>query len=147
MRGVENGGALRFTEGGDAPRPVLYGREPELGVLADLVEGVRNRGGVLLVRGEPGIGKSTLLAAAAAQATDHGFHVLSTVGVQSEAHLPFGGLHQLLRPILCLAEELPVRQREALLSVFGMSDDGARELFLIGLAALELIGEQAASSP
>jgi DNA-binding CsgD family transcriptional regulator len=125
----------------------LYGREPELGVLADLVEGVRNRGGVLLVRGEPGIGKSTLLAAAAAQATDHGFHVLSTVGVQSEAHLPFGGLHQLLQPILCLAEELPVRQREALLSVFGMSDDGARELFLIGLAALELIGEKAASSP
>jgi DNA-binding CsgD family transcriptional regulator len=148
MRGSKNGGVLRSAApgSGDPPR-VLYGREPELGVLGDLVEGVRSRGGVLLVRGEPGIGKSTLLAAAAAQATDHGFHVLSTVGVQSEAHLPFGGLHQLLQSILCLAEELPVRQREALLSVFGMSDDGARELFLIGLAALELIGEKAASSP
>ena len=73
--------------------------------------------------------------------------MLYTVGVQSEAHLSFGGLHQLLQPILCLAEGLPARQRDALLAVFGMSDDEARELFLVGLAALELIGEKAASSP
>jgi DNA-binding CsgD family transcriptional regulator len=73
--------------------------------------------------------------------------VLSAVGVQSEAQLPFGGLHQLLQPILGLAEALPARQRAALLAVFGMSDEGARELFLIGLATLELIGEAAASSP
>src|SRR4051794_12491970 len=149
MRGGENGGALRSVElgRGEAAAHRLYGRESELGVLADLVEGVRNRGGVSLVRGEPGIGKSALLAAAAAEARDHGIQVLSAVGVQSETYLPFGGLHQLLQPILCLAEGLPARQRDALLSVFGMSDDGARELFLIGLATLELIGEKAASSP
>jgi DNA-binding CsgD family transcriptional regulator len=132
---------------GEAAAHRLYGRESEFGVLADLVEGVRNRGGVSLVRGEPGIGKSALLAAAAAEARNHGIQVLSAVGVQSETYLPFGGLHQLLQPILCLAEGLPARQRDALLSVFGMSDDGARELFLIGLATLELIGEKAASSP
>jgi DNA-binding CsgD family transcriptional regulator len=125
----------------------LYGRAPELGVVTGLVEGIRNRGGVSLVRGEPGIGKSALLAAAAAQATDHGIQVLSTVGVQSEAHLPFGGLHQLLRPMLGLAEGLPARQRDALLAVFGMSEESAPELFLIGMAALELIGDTAASSP
>ena len=129
-----------------APARVLYGRESELGVVTGLVEGIRNRGGVLLVRGEPGIGKSALLAAAA-QATDHGIQVLSTVGVQSEAHLPFGGLHQLLQPILGLAEGLPARQRDALLAVFGMSEESTPELFLIGLAALELIGDAATSSP
>jgi len=106
----------------DAPVRVLYGRESELGEVAGLVEGIRNRGDVLLVRGEPGIGKSAVLAAAAAQATDHGIQVLSTVGVQSEAQLPFGGLHQLLRPILGLAKGLPARQRDALLAVFGMSE-------------------------
>jgi DNA-binding CsgD family transcriptional regulator len=134
-------------ESGEKPAQRLYGREPELAVLADLVEGVRNRGGASLVRGEPGIGKSTLLKASAEQATDHGIQVLSTVGVQSEAHLPFGGLHQLLQPILCLAQGLPARQRDALLAVFGMSDEGIDELFLVGLATLELIGEKAASSP
>jgi DNA-binding CsgD family transcriptional regulator len=125
----------------------LYGREPELGVLAALVEGVRDRGGVLLVRGEAGIGKSSLLAAASAQATAHGIRVLSAVGVQSEARLPFGGLHQLLHPILSQAEGLPPRQRGALQAVFGMSDDVAPELFLVGLATLELIGDAAVGSP
>src|SRR5438132_4383763 len=101
MRGRENGGVLQSAElgFGEKPARLLYGREPELAVLGGLVEGVRSRGGVLVVRGEPGIGKSALLAAAAAQATDHGTQLLSTVGVQSEAHLPFGGLHQLLQPI------------------------------------------------
>jgi RND superfamily putative drug exporter len=67
MRGGENGGALRSGElgFGEKPSHFLYGRDTELGVVVDLVEGVRNRGGVLLVRSEPGIGKSTLLAAAA----------------------------------------------------------------------------------
>jgi DNA-binding CsgD family transcriptional regulator len=131
----------------ETPARVLYGREPELGVLTGLVEGVQDRGGVLLVHGEPGIGKSSLLATATAQARDHGMQVLSAVGVQSEARLPFGGLHQLLRPILGLAEGLHARQREALLAVFGMSAEVAPELFLIGLATLELIGDAAASSP
>jgi hypothetical protein len=126
---------------------VLHGREPELEVVEGLVDGVRDRGAVLLVRGEPGIGKSALLAAATAKATDHGMQVLSAVGVQSEARLPFGGLHQLLRPILGLAEGLHARQRAALLAVFGMSDEVAPELFMIGLATLELIGDTAASSP
>jgi MMPL family len=67
MRGGENGGALRSGElgFGEKPSHFLYGRDTELGVVVDLVEDVRNRGGVLLVRSEPGIGKSTLLAAAA----------------------------------------------------------------------------------
>jgi DNA-binding CsgD family transcriptional regulator len=149
MKRGEGGGASVSAELGisDATERVLYGREPELGFLSGLLEGVRSRSGASLVRGEPGIGKSALLTAAAAKARDDEMRVLSAVGVESEAHLPFGGLHQLLRPILRLAEGLPARQRDALLAVFGMSDDGPRELFLIGLATLELIAETAASSP
>jgi DNA-binding CsgD family transcriptional regulator len=133
--------------GGNGGARVFYGREPELAVITGLVEGVRNRGGVLVVRGEAGIGKSAVLAAAATQARDHGLQILSAVGVQSEARLPFGGLHQLLRPILGLADGLPAPQRAALLTAFGMSEEAAPELFLIGLATLELLADTAASSP
>jgi len=126
----------------------LYGRERELAVLDDLAgQSGGGAGGALVVRGEAGIGKSALLAAVIAQARDHGTRVLSTTGVQSEARLPFAGLHRLLRPILQLAEALPPRQRAALLAAFGMAEEVAPELFLIGLAALELIADTSASSP
>jgi DNA-binding CsgD family transcriptional regulator len=135
------------VEMSEAPSQVLYGREPELRFLSGLIDSVRSGGGATLVRGEPGIGKSALLAAATAQATGHGMQVVSAVGVESEARLPFGGLHQLLRPILGLAAGLPARQRAALLAGFGMSDASAPELFLIGLATLQLVGDAAARSP
>gem|GEM_PF-2808428 len=68
-------------------------------------------------------------------------------GEQSEAHLPFAGLHQLLRPILADVVDLPIRQREALLAAFGMAVSAAPDLFLIALAALELLAGAAARSP
>jgi DNA-binding CsgD family transcriptional regulator len=133
---------------GNAAAYRLYGRDRELGVLAALVGRLSDaEGGALVMRGEPGIGKSALLAAAAARARDHGVRLLSAVGVQSEARLPFAGLHQLLRPVLPLAQRLPARQRTALLAAFGMSDEAPSELFMIGLATLELISDTAASSP
>jgi predicted ATP-dependent serine protease len=64
----------------------LVGREHELGVLDGLVDGVGERGGALVVCGEPGIGKSALLAMASRRATDRGMQVLSATGVQSEGH-------------------------------------------------------------
>jgi predicted ATP-dependent serine protease len=64
----------------------LYGREAELGVLDGLADGVPHRGGALIVRGEAGIGKSALLAATSANAGSRGMRVLTTTGVQSEAH-------------------------------------------------------------
>jgi predicted ATPase len=83
----------------------LFGREHELGVLTGLAGRLNGgNGGALVVRGEAGIGKSALLAAVTGQARDAGARVLSAVGVQSEARLPFAGLHQLLRPVLRLAE-------------------------------------------
>jgi predicted ATPase len=126
----------------------LYGRECEFGVLDHLAGRLdKDAGGALVVRGEAGIGKSALLAAIEAQARDRGTRVLSAVGVQSEAQISFAGLHQLLRPVLQLAEDLPTRQRATLHAAFGMSEEVTSELFLTGLATLELIGDAAESSP
>jgi DNA-binding CsgD family transcriptional regulator len=127
--------------------PPLVGRERELGVLDGLVDAVGDGGGALVVWGEPGIGKSALLAMASRRATDRGMQVLTATGVQSEAHLPFAGLHQLLRPIIAGAEGLPVRQRVALLAAFGMTEVAAPDRFLIALAALDLLADTAARAP
>jgi DNA-binding CsgD family transcriptional regulator len=126
----------------------LIGRDREFRVLNDLVDRAGDpAGGALVIRGEPGIGKSALLAAVSAEAAGRGMLVLTAIGVQSEANLPFAGLHQMVRPILHLAAGLPVRQRDALYAAFGMADAEAGELFLIGLATLELISDTAESAP
>src|SRR3954452_3279665 len=92
----------------------LVGRVEEQSLLTSLLDGVEDRGQALVLRGEPGIGKSRLLEVAVQTARDRGMTVLSAAGVQSEAHLPFAGLHQLLRPVRARAIELPPVQREAL---------------------------------
>ena len=125
----------------------LLGRERERAVVDDLVDGIAERGGALVVRGEAGIGKSALLREASERARARGVHVLTTTGVQSEAHLPFAGLHQLLRPCLAEIGELPAPQRSAVSAAFGMTDVAAPDMFLIALASLELLGETAAHSP
>ena len=126
----------------------LYGREREFEVLSALVRGLaEGAGGALVVRGEAGIGKSSLLAMAAGLAGQAGAQVLTATGIQSETRLPFAGLHQLLRPVLPLAERLPPRLRSALLSAFGLADAEPAGPFLIGLAALELVRDAAASTP
>src|SRR5215469_4599178 len=136
------------TSAGDTGACQLHGRDGELRTVSSLIGRLsEGRGGALVVRGEPGIGKSALLAAVRARAEDDGLRVLSALGVQSEARLPFAGLHQLLRPVLHGADQLPAPQRAALLAAFGMSDQAGAGLFLIGLATLELIGDAAESSP
>jgi predicted ATPase len=82
-------------------------------LLDELVHAVPERGAALLVRGEAGIGKSTLLAAACRRAENAGMRVLRTAGVQSKAQLPFAGLHQLVLPVLGQADRLPTPQRDA----------------------------------
>src|SRR3712207_5021792 len=84
----------RIANYGAAGDPI-FGRERELARLERLVDGVSEHGAALLVRGEPGIGKSPLLAAASQRAEAAGMRVLRTTGVQSEARLPFAGLDQL----------------------------------------------------
>lgn len=136
---------------GSAPG-TLYGRGRELDVLAGLVRGLgEGAGGALVVRGEAGIGKSALLAAAAGLAGRASAQVLTVTGIQAEAALAFAGLHQLLRPVLPLARQLPPRLQSALLSAFGLADPppGPEQggPFLTGLAVLELVSDAAASRP
>lgn len=99
------------------PGPLL-GRVAEIERLTSLLDGIQDGGGALVLSGEPGIGKSRLLAAAAAMARERGFTVLSATGVQSEAHLPFAGLHQLLRPLRFRLADLPAAQRAVLDAAF-----------------------------
>jgi len=124
----------------------LVGRDTEVGVLGALVREVPHRGAAIVLRGDPGVGKSSLLGVAARQAADAGRSVLRVNGVQSEAQVPFSGLHRLLGPVLPGADALPTRQREALLSAFGLAEPPA-ESYLVSYAALELIADGAADVP
>jgi len=133
------------VQGNSATR--LYGRERELALVEDLVNRAGSKGGAIVVRGEAGIGKSSLLAEVAARAREHGMLVLTTAGAQSETHLPFAGLHQLLRPVLGGMPQLDPSQRAALGAAFGLAEPVAPNPFTIGLAVLELIAEAATRSP
>src|SRR5579863_6181135 len=113
----------------------LLGRDRELSALAGLIDQIAEYGGSMAVRGEPGVGKSALLRAAAGYGRAAGLQVLETTGVECEAQLPFAGLHQLLRPVLGMAAQLPDVQRRALGSAFGAEAKPQPERFMIGLAA------------
>ena len=128
-------------------QPSLIGRDTELRALEGLVDGVRDRGAALVLRGQPGIGKSVLLHAAKERAQARAMLVLSTTGTQMEAHLPFAGLHQLLRPVMGAANRLPAPQRDALLGAFGMTEAPPPDMFLVALATLEVLTATAPSTP
>ena len=125
----------------------LLGRDAELKLLTSLLDGIPDSGGALVLRGEPGIGKSRLLEEAARLACERGFVVLSTTGVQSETRLAFAGLHQLLRPVRARVADLPPAHRAALDAAFGLNDEGAPEPFRLAMAVLDLLSEVASESP
>src|ERR1700683_1250138 len=111
----------------------LTDRRGERGVLDQLISAVRAGGSrVLVVRGEPGVGKSALLEYLAGRAA--GCRVVRAAGVESEMELAFAGLHQLLAPALDRIDGLPVPQRDALRTAFGLSAGPVPDRFLVGLA-------------
>ena len=126
--------------------PTLTGRDEELGVLTGHIDQVA-AGGAIVVLGDPGIGKTSLLRAAADRGRAAGHRVLAVTGIQAEAHLPFVGLHHLLRPVLSDVDRLPATQREALSTAFGLSDGPPPQPFMIALATLNLLAEAAAGHP
>lgn len=126
---------------------LLFGRESEVRALDELIEGIDARGGAIVVRGEAGIGKSSLLEAAGGSASARGMVVLTASGAPSEAQLPFAGLHQLLQPYLGELGKLPAPQRAALEAAFGVSEGASPDLFLIALATLNLLGDVAEQAP
>src|ERR1700678_1198741 len=121
-------------------------RRGECGVLDQIVNAVRAGGSrVLVVHGEPGVGKSALLEYLVEQAS--GCRVVRAAGVESEMELAFAGLHQLLAPVLDRVERLPGPQRDALRTAFGLSAGPVPDRFLVGLAVLGLVSEVAAERP
>ena len=125
----------------------LLGRDSEIRLLGELLDRVADQGGALVLSGGPGIGKSALLGEAARGARKRGMLVLKVTGVQSEAVLPFAGLHSLLQPLLGRVDALGAPQRNAVLAAFGLTDEAVPDPFLTALAALDLMAEAAAGAP
>jgi predicted ATP-dependent serine protease len=128
------------------PPPRLFGRAGELEILGRLVANARSgRSAVLVVRGEPGIGKTELLRHLIAEAS--GFGVARVAGVESEMELPFAGLHQLCAPMLDRLGSLPEPQRHGLSVAFGLASGESPDRFLVALATLSLMAEAAEEQP
>jgi hypothetical protein len=124
----------------------LRGRADERALLDQLAEGVREgTSGVLVVRGEAGIGKTALLEYLVGVAGD--CRVTRTVGVESEMELAYAGLHQFCGPMMGSLERLPGPQGEALEGAFGLRRGEAPDRFLVGLAVLGLLSEAAEEQP
>lgn len=125
---------------------MLYGRERERSRIGGLLDRAReSRSGVLVLRGEAGAGKSALLEDAREHASD--MQILAATGVESEAALPFAGLHQLVRPILGCLDHLPEPQVHALGTALGLVAGGPPDRFLVSLAVLSLLAEAAERRP
>ncbi len=124
----------------------MLGRQREREVLGRLLDAARDGdGGVLVVHGEPGVGKTALLDWTVAEGRQ--LRVLRTVGVEGEMELPFAALQQLCSPVLDRSERLPDPQRDALNVAFGLSAGQAPSPFLVGLAALGLLSEASQERP
>jgi AAA ATPase domain len=125
----------------------LVGREREVAVLrATVARAVAGDGGSLVLRGEPGVGKSALLDAAAADAGSA--RVLRIAGSESEVDLGYAALLGLLRPVFAGLDGLQPRQRAALAAALGLGEGvGSLDRFLVNAAALTLLADAAATRP
>ena len=122
--------------------PVLVGRARECAVIDRLIgAAARGDSGVLVVRGEAGMGKTALLGYAAARATE--MRVLRATGVEAEHDLAFAGLHGLLWPIIDELQSLPEPQRGALAAALGLAAGEGRDRFLASVGALTLLAAAA----
>jgi DNA-binding CsgD family transcriptional regulator len=120
----------------------LLGRADECAALDGLLDDVRRgQSRSLVLRGEAGIGKTSLLRYLVDSASDVTVH--RAVGVESEMELAFASLHQLCAPMLDRLGALPAPQRQAVEIVFGLSGGAAPDRFLVGLAVLSLLSEAA----
>ncbi|WP_250009028.1 helix-turn-helix transcriptional regulator [Actinoplanes sp. M2I2] len=127
---------------------MFTGRRAERDVLDRVVEAVRaGRSRALVVRGDPGVGKTALLHHLAEETSRAQCRLVRVVGVQSEMELAFAGLHQLCLPLLDRAGLLPAPQRDALFTAFGMVAGPPPDRFHVGLAVLSLLSAAGGDRP
>lgn len=125
---------------------MIQGRQDERAAIAALIDDAcSSRGGALVVRGMPGVGKSVLLDDAVTRGG--GMQVLRAQGIESESPLAFAALHRLLRPLMHHVERLPAPQIQALRAAFGEVSSAGVDRFLIFLATLSLMAEAAEDTP
>jgi DNA-binding CsgD family transcriptional regulator len=128
------------------PAGELRGRRGEAEAIDRLIDAVRGGAGqALVVRGEPGVGKTALLGYLVEHAS--GCRVARAAGVESEMELAYAGLHQLLAPMLDRLQRLPGPQRQALVTAFGLGPGSAPDRFLVALATLSLLSDAAEEHP
>lgn len=121
---------------------MLIGRESEQQTINRLLSGARvGQSGVLVLVGEPGIGKTSLLDLATEQATGHaeGMLVLRAFGSEQEQNVPFAGLHQLFAPVLPTLERLPAPHGDTLAVALGLREGRVAGRFAVGVAILGLL--------
>ncbi len=134
--------ALTLVTADQAPGCRLHGRRGECEMLDRLVADVRaGQSRVLVLRGEPGTGKTALLDELAQRAAD--CRVPRVTGVEPEMEMAFAGLHQLCAPFLDRLGHLPGPQRDALCTAFNMQGGDVPDLFAVGMATLSLLSELA----
>ena len=130
----------------DHPRGRLRGRGREQERLGRLLTDIRSgRSGVLVLRGEAGIGKTALLEQLVEGAS--GCVVARATGVQADMELPFAGLQQLFGSMLGSLERLPDPQRDAVEVAFGLRSGPAPDRYAVGLAVLGLLAEAVEQGP
>lgn len=129
------GGGLRQAASSGA----LIGRDRDLGIIREFIDGAAAAGGALLLSGDAGVGKTVLLGAADAYAREHGIRVLLAAGAQFEATLSFAGLHQVLHPLLGDLPALSEGARRALGAALGLHDGPASAMLAVANAALSLL--------
>ena len=139
--------AVLMARGHPAPEGVaLRGRDHERAVLDRLLEEARaGHSGVLVLRGEAGVGKTALLEHAIESASS--LIVLRAVGVEAEMELAYAALHRLSAPLLDRVDRIPAPQRDALETTFGLREGPVPDRFLVGLATLSLLSEGAQECP
>lgn len=127
--------------------PRLIGRDRELQLLAEVVERAIMDGEMLLLSGDPGVGKTALLDAAEVTASTLGALVLRAAGVEFEAGIAFSGLNQVLLPLSGRIVELAPLHRNALNVALGLSDGEPADVLVVGMAALMLLRLAATERP
>jgi DNA-binding CsgD family transcriptional regulator/tetratricopeptide (TPR) repeat protein len=126
---------------------MLLGRRGELALLTTALDEARTAGRAVILEGEAGIGKTSLLEQTVRTASDAGYRVARCTGTQGSAPIGYGGLHELLHTLVPFADQLPSRQRAALRIAFSLEEGPAPDRLVVGLATLGLLEEASAQGP